>query len=64
MTNPQTRAPLTAEERAAIAQFIEKHPEIFQRWLARRQAAKAKLAAVLQGMPRNQAASTNKKPGA
>lgn len=39
---------LSAEDRAAVAHFIEKCPEIYQRWLARRQAVKAKQEAVLQ----------------
>jgi hypothetical protein len=55
---------LTAEDREAVARFILKRPDIYQRWQARRQTATAKLAAVLQGPPRNQSASPNKKPGA
>ena len=51
---PTTHHPqLAVENRAAIRRFIEKHPAIYQRWLARRQATTAKQAALLQHIHRN-----------
>jgi hypothetical protein len=64
MTSHDQRTALSAEDLAAVARFIAKRPDIYQRWLERRRAAKAKLAAVLQGLPCNQSRPTDKKPGA
>ena len=62
MTKNNPDLQLSAEDHAAVLRFIEARPDVYQRWLAHRQAAKAKLAAVLQRMPRNQPTPTNKKP--